>query len=120
MVLRFFAIFRIFATIRIFATFCNFCDLYLSLVTSANAESLRKRIEYLAEASKAECDKLKFDLVSIRDRSLINAESLKKTETVLPDIRSGLGERVEYVSFIRYITRYNHRALELLTHDKSS
>ena len=96
----------LFATIRFFAIFCNFCDLYLSLVTSANAESLRKRIEYLAEASKAECDKLKFDLVSIRDRSLINAESLKKTETVLPDIRSGLGKRLKYVYFISYITRW--------------
>ena len=64
-------------------------------VTIANAESLRKRIEYLAESSKAECDKLKFDLVSIRDRSLFNAESLKKTDTLLPDIRSGLGRGAE-------------------------
>ena len=60
------------------------------LVSNANAESLRKRIEYLAESSKAECDKLKFDLVSIRDRSMMTAESLKKTTSLLPDIRSGL------------------------------
>ena len=59
-------------------------------VSNANAESLRKRIEYFAETSKAECDKLKFDLVSIRDRSLMTADSLKKTTSLLPDIRSGL------------------------------
>ena len=66
--------------------------LIIFLVTDANAESLRQRIEYLAESSKAECDKLKFDLISIRDRSLTTAEIVKKSESMIPDLRASLAK----------------------------